>query len=233
VVTTGGVAMGMAVLVFGRRRRNEQQTASDAALADAAGRGLGYVPALGAAAMVQPASPMPAAAAAAAATAAVQAAAMPVLAAGDVDAHLPRWRRPSLMEARKNDPVRNAPANAVRLTFKGSAGEAVTGLDRRLVRYRMVSLLSAPDEVTGREIGVLDQGDEVVLLEKRGMYWRVLCPDGSEGWLHKTTLGDTIIGAGTPSETWTAADDGPGSGGFADVLRAYQQAREQHGGQQP
>jgi hypothetical protein len=224
--------MGMAFLAFNRRRRNEQLTASDAALAEAAARGLGYVPAGGAAVAAWPASPMPAPAIAAAAAAAVQAAAAPLAAGGDIDAHLPRWRRPSLMEARKNDPVRNAPSAAARLTFKGSADEAVTGLDRRLVRYRMVSLLSAPDEVTGREIGVLDQGDEVVLLEKRGMYWRVLCPDGSEGWLHKTTLGDTIIGAGSPSATWTAADDGPGVGGFEDVLRAYQQAREQGGGPQ-
>jgi hypothetical protein len=97
----------------------------------------------------------------------------------------------------------------------------------------MVSLLSAPDEVTGREIGVLDQGDEVVLLEKRGMYWHVLCPDGSEGWLHKTTLGDTIIAAGTQTDSWTSADDGLGAGGFEDVLRAYREAREQNGGQRP
>ena len=81
----------------------------------------------------------------------------------------------------------------IRLTFDGEIETAVTGMERRLIRYRLVSLLNQPDEVRGVEIGVLDEGDEVVLLEKRGTYWRVLCPDGREGWLHKMTLGDVVI----------------------------------------
>ena len=53
-------------------------------------------------------------------------------------------------------------------------------------------LLDAPDELRSVEIGQLDQGDEVQLLEKSGAYWRVLCPDGRQGWLHKMTLGDVV-----------------------------------------
>jgi hypothetical protein len=135
------------------------------------------------------------------------------------------------MEARKADPVRNPRTGAaVRLAFTGDAGAAVTGLERRLIRYRLVSLLDVPDEIRGTEIGVLDEGDEVVLLEKRGTYWRVLCPDGREGWLHKMTLGDVVIDPSTlAGDSWTSGDEGPVVGGFEDVLRAYTEHRQQLG----
>ena len=148
----------------------------------------------------------------------------------DIDAHLPRWRRPSLMEARKTDPLRTVSTN-IRLTFEGDAGSAISGMERRLIRYRLVSLLSAPDEVRGVEIGVLDEGDEVVLLEKRGTYWRVLCPDGREGWLHKMTLGDVVIDSSTAAggQLDLCATTDRSLGGFEDVLRAYSERRQQFG----
>jgi len=229
VVTAGGVAMLMAFLVFGKRRRDGGQPASDEALAASAAAGLGYIPDPG----LQPAlAPVPVPAAQAAAAAAAISAVASTAGAGpapEIDAHLPRWRRPSLMEARKADPLRGAMAATARLTFDGRAGEAVTGLERRRIRYRMVSLLDMPDEVRGVEIGSLDEGDEVVLLEKRGTYWRVLCPNGSEGWLHKMTLGDVVIATGGTPESWTAADDGPAPGTFEDVLRTYNASRSQFG----
>ena len=133
------------------------------------------------------------------------------------------------MEARKGDPLRSV-STAVRLTFDGEVGAAVTGLERRRIRYRMVSLLSDPDEVRGMEIGVLDEGDEVILLEKRGTYWRVLCPDGGEGWLHKMVLGDVVLETpGSTAGSWTSGDDGPAAGGFEDMLRAYTEKRKQLG----
>ncbi|HEY5628446.1 MAG TPA: hypothetical protein VIR16_02960, partial [Candidatus Limnocylindrales bacterium] len=74
-------------------------------------------------------------------------------------------------------------------------------LERRRIRYRLVSLLDQPDDVRGVEIGSLDEGDEVVLLERLGTYWRVLCPDGREGWLHKMVLGAQIVdAAATPAD---------------------------------
>ena len=218
VVTTGGVTMVMAFLAFGKRRRDQEPMASDAALAAAAACGTGLVANSGLVPAV-----------AATATAAVKAAVAAEPGPYDVDAHLPRWRRPSLLEARKADPLRSV-STSVRLTFEGEVGVAVTGLERRRIRYRMVSLLSDPDEVRGVEIGVLDEGDEVILLEKRGTYWRVLCPDGSEGWLHKMVLGDVVLETpGSAAGTWTSGDDGPLTGGFEDILRAYTEKRQQFG----
>ncbi len=112
----------------------------------------------------------------------------------------------------------------------GDVGAAVDGMERRAIRYRLVSLLDAPDEVRGQEIGVLDQGDEVVLLEKRGTYWRVLCPNGQQGWLHKMTLGDMVIDSSAAGRgSWTSADGGPTPGSFEDILRAYGERRQQFG----
>ena len=92
--------------------------------------------------------------------------------------------------------------------------------ERRLIRYRVVRLLDAPDELRSVEIGQLDQGDEVQLLEKSGAYWLVRTPDGRQGWLHKMTLGDTVTESATSAaEAWNVGDiDG-------DVLSAYLAAR--------
>jgi len=221
IATTGGVTMLMAFMVFGKKRRDGAPTADDDILAASAARSAGLAPAP----RMMPSTVMPGAAVAASA---VHAAIAPEPEMEIVDGHMPRWRRPSLMEARKTDPLRTVSTN-VRLTFDGDVGSAVTGMERRLIRYRLVSLLSEPDEVRGVEIGVLDEGDEVVMLEKRGTYWRVLCPDGREGWLHKMTLGDVVIDSSTAGGTWTAADNGPMVGGFEDILRAYTEKRQQFG----
>jgi hypothetical protein len=94
------------------------------------------------------------------------------------------------------------------------------GYERRVIRYRVVSLLDAPDELRAVEIGQLDQGDEVQLLEKSGAYWLVLCPDGRQGWLHKMTLGDVVADeSSSAADAWNVGDiDG-------DVLSAYLAAR--------
>ncbi len=238
VAAGGGAAMLMAFLLFGKRRKSAREVADDGALAASAATGLGYAPVPRVTPVAPRGLPAPAAvpvpvtpAAAAAATAAVQANAIDVSADPGLDAHLPRWRRPSLMEARKNDPTRQAMAAGAHLTFNAVAGDALSGLERRRIRYRLVSLLDMPDEIRGVEIGSLDEGDEVVLMEKRGTYWRVLCPDGREGWLHKMTLGDTVIEASTAADSWTAAEaDGPDPGGFEDILRRYSESRSQFGG---
>jgi len=201
----------MAFGVFGKRRRDDDQPGSDQELAIAAASGLGV-------------------AATALATAPQGATAAPAIPAPmDLEMSMPRWRRPSLMEARKADPIRNAAPPAPRLTFDHGLVGPLDGRERRLIRYNVVRLLDTPDELRGGEIGFLDQGDEVQLLEKYGVYWLVLCPDGSQGWIHKMTLGD-VVGeppASAPTatmpiaaDTWTMGDDVDG-----DVLAAYLESR--------
>ena len=97
---------------------------------------------------------------------------------------MPRWRRPSLLEARKTDPLRSA-STAVNLTFANGAVEAVAGKERRRIRYRLVRLMDVPDEPRANEIGILDEGDEVQILGTSGIYRLVLCPDSGQGWLHQ------------------------------------------------
>jgi len=233
----------MAFLAFGRRRRDGAPTAPDAVLAAAAASGM---PGAAGADLVPSVDAI-------AAAARIREAAVPVVVA-PADANIPRWRRQSLLEARKADPARVAHAS-VSLTFSAQASAAVSGLERRRIRYRLVSLLDQPDDVRGVEIGSLDEGDEVVLLERLGTYWRVLCPDGREGWLHKMVLGAPVVdgdGAGTapgavaagevpgaadgeeargsPRWSWTSGDEGPAPGAFEDVLRLYSERRQRPDG---
>jgi len=214
VTTTGLVTVAMGFGLFGKRRRDGEPPDADEVLAAAAARGV----------TVAGANPYgfsdPAPADAAAATAALLL---------DPEMAMPRWRRPSLLEARRADPLRDT-ATAPRLTFDHGLVGALDGRERRLIGYNVVRLLDSPDELRGAEIGFLDQGDEVQLLEKRGVYWLVLCPDGRQGWIHKMTLGDLVGEMPTTSpatatmpiaaETWTMGDDVDG-----DVLSAYLESR--------
>jgi hypothetical protein len=104
----------------------------------------------------------------------------------DPEAHLPRWRRPSLIAARKADPLRVS--NTERAPMRFSPGPDSSPA-RRIVRYAVVALLDRPDEVMGRQISDLLAGDEVEVLDSAGSFWQILCPDGLRGWVHRTTLG--------------------------------------------
>jgi hypothetical protein len=104
------------------------------------------------------------------------------------------------------------------MSFERGANDATDGRERRVIRYRVVRLLDAPDELRSADVGQLDQGDEVQLLEKSGSYWLVLCPDGRQGWLHKMTLGEVVTDA-VPSGL--GARDGEDD----DVLTALLTAR--------
>jgi hypothetical protein len=144
----------------------------------------------------------------------------------DLEASMPRWRRPSLLAARKADPLRSVVTDAPRLAFSSGLVGPLDGHERRLIRYRLVRLLESPDELRAAEIGSLDQGDEVQLLRRSGTYWEVLCPDGRQGWVHKMTLGDVVAADGE------RGDDDEESGSPAagrdvddDVLSAYIAAR--------
>ena len=184
--------LALAFLLFGKKRRDEAPTESDAALAAAAASpyamlGSELVPAY---AGVDPGT-------------------------GGTDINLPRWRRPSLLAARKSDPIRNG-VEHVNLTF-GLPGASTACGERQVVRYRLVRLLDRPDELLGQAVDSLDEGDEVEILEQRGTYRRVATPDGREGWLHRMTLGEIVSDA--PPSTFVSDEV------TDDVLLAYLTAR--------
>lgn len=103
---------------------------------------------------------------------------------------IPRWRRPSLQQVRRTDPLRAVPTPAPALSFNSAGVRPLENFERRHIGYRLVRLLDSPDELRSAEIGILDQGDEVQLLRRQGAYWLVLCPDGGQGWVHRMTLAD-------------------------------------------
>jgi len=110
---------------------------------------------------------------------------------------MPRWRRPSLQEVRRTDPLRVV-ADTTHLSFDAAGVRPLANFERRLISYRLVRLLDSPDDIRSLEIGILDQGDEVQLLERRGVYWLVLCPDGRQGWVHRMTLAEPLAPAADP-----------------------------------
>jgi hypothetical protein len=215
VTTSGVVGATLAFGFFGKRRRDGEPPATDDVLSHAAAAPLAVA---GAASYAARSGEGPS-------SAAVANAPNPA----DAEMAMPRWRRPSLLEARKADPIRDA-TEAPRLTFDHGLVGPIDGRERRLIRYNLVRLLDVPDELRGTELAFLDQGDEVQLLEKRGAYWMVLCPDGRQGWIHKMTLGEVVGNPpvqSTPTatmpiaaDTWTMGDNVDG-----DVLAAYLESR--------
>jgi hypothetical protein len=184
------VTLSLAFLVFGRRRRDGDTDDGELAVAAATAYGgpLAVAPSVVGSLGIDPGT-------------------------GGTDVDLPRWRRPSLLAARKSDPTRGIDAMAAtHLAFAG--GAIPTGQERRVVRYRIVRLLDRPDELTANTVGSLDEGDEVAVVEQSGLYRRVETPDGRMGWLHKMTLGDVI-----------EAPDAPEPEIDTDVLMAYLAAR--------
>jgi hypothetical protein len=185
VGSTGSATPMIAFGFLGRRRRDGELPATDEVLQTDAARG--EVPVDGE--VVPPVAP-------------------PV----DPEALLPRWRRPSLLEARKADPRSAEQREIVPMSFATGAATAVDGLERRLIRYTLVDLLDTPDELRSTRIGAVSQGDEVQLLERSGSYWLVLCPDGGQGWIHRMTLGGVVTTPLEPPPTdppATGSDDPP------------------------
>jgi hypothetical protein len=206
VSTTGAVAMAMAFMFFGKKRRDGAPPAPDDVLSAAAATGTPLPPA----GELLPDGSGPA---------------RPGGAPGQLDeeALMPRWRRPSLLQARKADPLRGTAGPAPRLTFDHGLVGPLDGRERRYIRYTAVRLLDSPDELRGTAIGFLDQGDEVQVLEATGAYRYVLSPDGRQGWIHRMTLGQVVdedAGRGP------APGDGPPDTDVDDdVLSAFFAAR--------
>ena len=147
---------------------------------------------------------------------------------------MPRWRRPSLQQVRKADPIRAAAAPTPTMSFEAAGLLPNESYERRKIHYRLVRLMSAPDEVRATEVGTLDQGDEVLILERQGVYCQVLCPDGRQGWIHKMTLEEAPIAAATteladaepmPQYGFEGDHDQPAPESDAAILDAYMKAR--------
>jgi len=203
VGSAGAMTLVMAFMFFGKRRRDGDPPEPDEVLEAAAARGSGRAPG----GELVPDNTV----------------VMPGLL--DAEAGMPRWRRPSLLEARKMDPLRTVGVAAPQSFLHGAVGP-LDGHERRLVRYSVVSLLDTPDELHAREIGHIGRGDEVQLLDRSGSYWRVLCPDGRQGWIHKMTLGEVVGEPPAPNarDTWATSSvdlDYVDS----DVLTAFMAAR--------
>jgi hypothetical protein len=104
----------------------------------------------------------------------------------DPEANMPRWRRPSLLEARRADPTRQAPVYRLPMRFLDGR---TNHPDLRIVRYATVPVLDRPDEVLGIKLADLEQGDEVLAVGAAGVFVEVTCATGDHGWVHRTTLG--------------------------------------------
>ena len=121
------------------------------------------------------------------ASTAVEAMAPPLTAkAVDPEANMPRWRRPSLLEARRADPSRQTPSYRLSMKFSDERGQSP---DVRVVRYAVVPLLDRPDEILGNRLADLESGDEVLAVGAQGAFVEITCPNGDHGWVHRTTVG--------------------------------------------
>ena len=159
------VTTWMAFVLFNRRRRDGEPPASADVLHAAAATGLGIAAVL----VPSPVAPI------------------------DPESMMPRWRRPSLLEARRTDPIRAPAQERPKLTFAQGVVEGSNGAERRPIRYAVIPLLDRPDEILATRIGELVAGDEVQVQGRSGSYCQVICPDGRQGWVHRTTLGEVIV----------------------------------------
>ncbi len=100
----------------------------------------------------------------------------------DPEASIPRWRRPSLQAARQSHWAEEGTRVPQRFPAGAPAGE------RRIVAYRLVLVSDRPDDRDAVELGRVDRGDEVELLQRDKGFALVRAPDGLEGWIDASTL---------------------------------------------
>jgi hypothetical protein len=101
------------------------------------------------------------------------------------EANMPRWRRPSVQAGRVGPARYGPPISRPPLRFQGGPDD---GIERAEIQYRFVRVADAPDDVRSVELGRLDRGDEVDVIERRTGFALVRAPDGLEGWVPRMTL---------------------------------------------
>jgi Bacterial SH3 domain len=105
----------------------------------------------------------------------------------DEDAPLKRSRRP----VRKAAPV--AAMAGAATAMRRFEEPPRRGVPRAKVGYRQVRISSEPDAIRSTELGRLDRGDEVEIVDSHEGFLQVRTPDDITGWI----LRHTIVGAPT------------------------------------
>ena len=136
----------------------------------------------------------------------------PLSAPVDAEADIPRWRRPSLEAARRSRP----PSDIVREPIR-FADAPHKEADRRVVGYRLVRVGDSPDDLRSAELGRLDRGDEVEVLDTAGDWAHVRSADGLDGWVPSITILTRISTPEAPA-TDPGAGSGPGGGPLRRLL---------------
>jgi hypothetical protein len=108
------------------------------------------------------------------------------------EADMPRWRRPSVKAARVGSPA--AAAAAARRPARAFSAPPAADVERFVVRYDAVSLLTEPDEVFGRYVAELDAGDEVEAIGQHALWLQIRTPSGAVGWLPRMTVASPAVG---------------------------------------
>jgi hypothetical protein len=171
-VLAAAVGGGLLIAAYRRRRHEEEEAATGAPVpVEAAGA------ALAAAAATPPSTGTPV----------VDPATGEELEPVDEDAPLKKTRRQTKKLATS---TAMAAAAAERRTFDAPPAK---GVSRAKVGYRRVRISSEPDAVRSAELGRLDRGDEVEILESHEGFLQVRTPDNIVGWI----LRHTIVGAPT------------------------------------
>jgi hypothetical protein len=149
------------------------------------------------------------------------------------EAHIPRWRRPSL-RAERSGAGHVTGARRPPLVFSNPPDQ---GAERQVLRYDLVTLSEEPDEALGRPLGVLRAGDQVEVLEREPIWARIRTPSGQTGWVLAMTLApeaellvaeETEPVPATTAETGTpdAQEDAPSLESLLAAIIAERQARE-------
>ena len=81
-----------------------------------------------------------------------------------------------------------ATAAAVASSVRTFAKPPPKGVERAKVGYRRVRISSEPDAVRSVELGRLDRGDEVEILDSHEGFLRVRTPDDITGWILRHTV---------------------------------------------